>query len=549
VTEMTDVLIIGAGPAGLLLACELRLAAVATTVIERAPKRPDFCRGFNLNPRSLDLLARRGLAGPLIDEGWQVPHAAFSGLPVTLSLAGASTDHPFSLGIPQTRVEEVLEARALDLGADIRRGHELRGLEQDSASVTATIADSATGREYRARAAYLAGCDGGRSTVRKQAGIDFPGTAATRFFLLGDVELAEQETLSFGFNHGPGGRVLAIPRPGYVRIITADRRAPAEGDRDASVTLDQLQSAVDDALGRHVRLRTARWLTRYGDAARQAAEYVRGRVVLAGDAAHIHPPAGAIGVNVALDDAFNLGWKLAATVRGDAPDHLLGSYHTERHPAGAKILVNTQAQVLLDNPGDRLGPLTDLLTRAAAHPAGNRAFAEIITGLDTRYDVDQQADHPWLGRLAPNLELTTDAGPTDLATELTLAAGRSLLLDLAEPHPDPAQPHPDHAEPRPGGQAEDTAIPQAAAAWGDRVSITRATCPAHPDLRAILVRPDGHTAWLSTADRTHANPDRTHANAGHPAEGLRQALTHWHGPARGPAREQPGPSAQTTDRV
>jgi 2-polyprenyl-6-methoxyphenol hydroxylase-like FAD-dependent oxidoreductase len=531
VTEVTDVLIIGAGPAGLLLACELRLAAVATTVIERAPKRPDFCRGFNLNARSLDLLARRGLAGPLIDEGWQVPHAAFSGLPVTLSLAGAGTDHPFSLGIPQTRVEEVLEARALDLGADIRRGHELTALEQDSASVTATIADSATGREYRARAAYLAGCDGGRSTVRKQAGIDFPGTAATRFFLLGDVELAEREVLSFGFNYGPGGRVLAIPRPGYVRIITADRQPPA--DQDAPVTLALLQRAVDDALGRHIELRAARWLTRYGDAARQAAEYVRGRVVLAGDAAHIHPPAGAIGVNVALDDAFNLGWKLAATVRGEAPDHLLGSYHTERHPAGAKILANTQAQVLLDNPGDRLGPLIDLLTRVAVHPAGNRAFAETITGLDTRYDMDQQADHRWLGRLAPNLELTTDAGHTDLATQLTLAAGRPLLLDLAEPHPD--------------AEAEATAIRLAAAAWADRVSIARATCPAHRDLRAILVRPDGHTAWLSTVDRAHASPGRTHANPGHPADGLRQALTHWHGPARGPAREQAGSRAQTAD--
>jgi 2-polyprenyl-6-methoxyphenol hydroxylase-like FAD-dependent oxidoreductase len=231
VTDLTDVLIIGAGPAGLLLACELRLAAVVTTVIERAPKRPDFCRGFNLNARSLDLLARRGLAGALIDEGWQVPQAAFSGLPVTLSLVGASTDHPFSLGIPQTRVEEVLEARALDLGADIRRGHELRALEQDSASVTATIADTATGREYRATAAYLAGCDGGRSAVRKQAGIDFPGTAATRFFLLGDVELAEPETLSFGFNLGHSGRVFVIPRPGYVRIITADRQPPVEGGR------------------------------------------------------------------------------------------------------------------------------------------------------------------------------------------------------------------------------------------------------------------------------------------------------------------------------
>jgi 2-polyprenyl-6-methoxyphenol hydroxylase-like FAD-dependent oxidoreductase len=284
----------------------------------------------------------------LVEEGWQVPQAAFSGLPVTLSLARARTDHPYSLGIPQTRVEEVLEARALDLGADIRRGHQLRTVQQDSESVIATVATD--DGEYRLRAGYLVGCDGARSTVRKQAGIDFPGTEATRFSLLGDVELADPEVLPFGATAGPGGRVIVIPRPGHVRIITADRQPPA--DRDAPVTLDQLQTAVDEALGRHVGLRAARWLTRFGNAARQAAEYVRARVILAGDAAHIHPPAGAIGVNVALDDAFNLGWKLAATVRGTAPAHLLGSYHAERHQAGARILANTQAQVLLDVAGD-----------------------------------------------------------------------------------------------------------------------------------------------------------------------------------------------------
>ena len=492
-TETTDVLIIGAGPAGLLLACELRLAAVATVVIERSPRRPDFCRGFNLNPRALDLLARRGLAAGFIDEGWQLPQAAFSGLPVALSLAGASTDHPYSLGIPQTRVEEVLEARARDLGADIRRGHQLRALTQDPGSVTATIDETGTGRQYQAAAAYLVGCDGGGSTVRKQAGIDFPGTPATRSSLLGDVELDDQATLPFGVSHGPGGRVLAIPRPGYLRVITADRRPPA--DQDAPVTLAMLQDAVDHVLGRHVGLRTARWLTRFGNAARQAAEYVRGRVMLAGDAAHIHPPAGAIGVNVALDDAFNLGWKLAAAVRGEAPGHLLDSYHTERHPAGAHVLASTQAQVLLDTEADRLRPLVDLLTRVAAHPAGNRAFAETVTGLDTRYDMGEQADHPWLGRLTPNLVLITDAGHTDLAAQLTLAAGRPLLLDLTQPHPDPPQP-------RAHAQAEATAIRQAAAPWADRVGTVRAACPARPDLRAVLVRPDGHTAWLSTAGRT-----------------------------------------------
>jgi 2-polyprenyl-6-methoxyphenol hydroxylase-like FAD-dependent oxidoreductase len=492
---VTDVLIAGAGPAGLLLASELRLAGVDTVVIERHPERPGFCRGFNLNARALDLLARRGLADRLISEGWQVPHAAFGGLPVTLSLPGTHTDHPYSLGIPQTRVEEVLEAHALDLGADLRRGHELLALRQDADSVTATVATS--GGEYQIRAAYLAGCDGGRSTVRKQAGIDFPGTEATRFSLLGDVELADPRALPFGTTAGPGGTVFTIPRPGYVRIITADRQPPA--DKDTPVSLGLLQIAVDEALGRHVELHAARWLTRFGNAARQAAEYVRGRVILAGDAAHIHPPAGAIGVNVALDDAFNLGWKLAATVLGTASADLLKSYHTERHPAGAHVLANTRAQALLSAAGSRLGPLTDLLTRVASHPAGNRGFAETVTGLDTRYDMLPDTPHPWLGRLAPNLALSTGTGETDLAT--LLAPGRGVLLDLA-------------------GNDD---LRRSAGEWADRVEIATATCPGHPELCAILLRPDGHTAWVSTT------------TADGPADGLHQALQHWHGPAAPPA--------------
>ncbi|MGW5361398.1 FAD-dependent monooxygenase [Actinopolymorpha pittospori] len=489
---MTDVVIVGAGPAGLLLAGELRLAGIDTVVLERHARRPDFCRGFNLNSRALDLLARRGLAEQLVAEGWQAPQAAFSGLPVTLGLAGTHTDHPYSLGIPQTRVEDFLEDHALGLGADIRRGHEFQALNQDADSVTVTVATS--DGDYRLRAAYLVGCDGGRSTVRKHAGIDFPGTASTRFTLLGDVELAEPEALPYGVTTGPRGAVFVIPRPGYVRIVTADLNPPA--DQDAPVGLDLLQATVDEVLGRHVELRAPRWLTRFGDAARQAAAYVRGRVVLAGDAAHIHPPAGAIGVNVALDDAFNLGWKLAATVRGDAPAHLLDSYHSERHEAGAHVLANTQAQVLLSEAGERLGPLTDLLTRVAGHPAGNRAFAETITGLDTRYDMHSDADHPWLGRLAPNLTLDTRAGRTDLATLLT--AGRGVLLDLT-------------------GAA---VVGEAAAGWADRVDIVEASCPARPELRAVLVRPDGHTAWVDTTD--------------HNFDGLGQALHHWHGPAAHP---------------
>jgi len=195
-------------------------------------------------------------------------------------------------------------------------------------------------------------------------------------------------------------------------------------------------------------------------------------------------------------------------VRGTAPPHLLGGYHTERHQAGARILANTQAQVLLDDDGDRLRPLADLLTRVASHPDGNRAFAEIITALDTRYDMHPDTGHRWLGRLAPDLALTTEAGDTDVAT--LLSAGRTLLLDLAE----------------------DPAIRETAAEWAGHVTIAAATCPAHPELRGLLLRPDGHTAWLSTADQPNTdqpNTDQPNTDR-HSADGLREALTHWHGP-------------------
>jgi hypothetical protein len=211
--------------------------------------------------------------------------------------------------------------------------------------------------------------------------------------------------------------------------------------------------------------------------------------MLAGDAAHVHPPAGAIGVNVALDDAFNLGWKLAATVRGTAPAHLLGTYHTERHAAGERVLANTRAQVLLGEAGERLAPLLDLLTRVAAHPDGNRAFAETVTGLDTRYDMYPAGEHPWLGRLVPDLALTGAAGPTGVAA--LQAGGRGLLLDLAGPG----------------------ALAGAAAPWKDRVDVVDAACPERPQLGAVLVRPDGHAAWV-------------HRDG---PEGLRLALEHWFG--------------------
>lgn len=280
-----DVLVVGAGPAGLMLACELALGRVRTVLLERHPAPPGFCRGFNLNARSLELLDRRGLADRFLAEGPTVPTTAFVGA-AQLNLAAMRSEHPYVLGIAQTRVEELLAERAMDLGVRILRGHRLTGLRQDDSGVHAEV-DSPDGRMLL-RSGWLAGCDGGRSTVRKLAGIGFPGTPATRFTLLGDVVLADPQAIPFGVTAGANGTVFAIPRPGYVRLITSDPQPP--DNRDEPVTLSGFQDVLDRALGRRVEIAEARWLTRFGDAARLAERLRHGRVLLAGDAAHIHPP-------------------------------------------------------------------------------------------------------------------------------------------------------------------------------------------------------------------------------------------------------------------
>jgi 2-polyprenyl-6-methoxyphenol hydroxylase-like FAD-dependent oxidoreductase len=472
-----DVLVVGAGPAGLTLAAELGLAGVGVLVVEQLPGPSGFCRGFNLNARSLALLDRRGIVDRFLAAGPKVTSTVFAA-GARLDLSALPADHPYVLGIAQTRVEELLEERAAELGVAVRRGHRLTGLCQDADAVTATL-DTQAG-PVRLTARYLVGCDGGRSTVRRLAGIGFPGTPASRYLLLGDVTMAEPEGLPFGPTRTEHGSVFVIPRPGYVRVITADPDPPA--DRDTPVTLPYLQAAVDRAAGRHVPLAEPRWLSRFSDAARQADRYVAGRVLLAGDAAHIHPPAGAVGVNVAIDDAMNLGWKLAGVVRGWAPRELLATYHDERHAVGARLLRTTRAQALLGEPDPRLAPLADLVTELSRLAPVNRYLAELVTGLDIRYPPagPDGPDHPWLGRLVPNLTLTAgDNGTTTLA-EL-LAPGRPVLLDLAG----------EDREPR-----------------HRRLTVHRGRCPDHPELRGVLVRPDGHAAWL-TPPMTTTERDRT----------------------------------------
>ncbi|MET9231890.1 FAD-dependent monooxygenase [Lentzea sp. NPDC003310] len=397
------VLVAGAGPAGLMVAAELALAGVEVAVVDAAPARFPHPRGFTLSARSLELLDRRGLVDRFLAEGPVVPYGMF--VPgMGLDFSAMETDHPYVLGIAQNRVEELLEEWLAELGVRVRWGQEVVDFTQDADGVDVVVGDE------RWRVSHLIGCDGSRSLVRKRAGIAFPGVGATSHGLVADVE-ADFDALATG-------EVFVLPRPGYVRIVLEEPEP-----RSGPVELGYVQELLNARLGREVPLGRALWLSRFSDAARQAESYVRGRVVLAGDSAHVHPPAGAVGVNVALADAVNLGWKLAATVTGQAPEGLLQTYHDERHAAGARVLRTTRAQSLLAR--EDLSPVRDLLTELSA--VANKHLAELVAGVDTRYDARIPGAHPLLGRLAPNFEVRSGGRSTTVA-EL-LRPGRPVLLD------------------------------------------------------------------------------------------------------------------------
>jgi len=486
-----DVAIAGAGPTGLLLAAELAMRGVRVVILERHAERPPFVRAFNLGPRSLELLDRRGIVGRFLDEGPKVPFTHFAAVDAPLELSGLNTDHPYVLGIPQTRTEALLEEHALTLGAELRRGHELRAFTQDDDGVTIDVGLATSSSRYSLRARWLAGCDGGRSTVRKMAGVAFSGTAATRWALLGDVELSDPGALPYGMHATERGTVFVIPRPGYVRVIVGDPSPPA--DRDRPVTLDELASAVHGVLGREVTLRHPRWLTRFGNAARIAERYRAGRVFLAGDAAHVHPPAGAQGINVGMQDAFNLGWKLAAAVQGWAPPGLLDSYHDERHPAGERVLMHTCAQSELAQTDARMAPVRALLRSIARSADVRRELAEMVTGIETRYAVappEVMARQRWLGRLAPNAPVVSDGRVTSIAA--CLRDGRALVVTCGERESLASLAVEDGARVRFASVAPDARAPE----W---LAGSHAAC----------IRPDGHIAWLASEkdDRPTWLPD------------------------------------------
>ena len=496
-----SVVIVGAGPTGLTLAGELALAGVDVAIVERrASQDLTGSRAGGLHARTIEVFDQRGIAGRFLSQGQQAQVVGFQ--MIRLDLSDFPTRHPYVLGLWQNHIERILAGWVDELAVTIYRERDATGFEQDDTGVDVELSD---GESLRAQ--YLIGCDGGRSRIRKAAGIDFPGWDPTTGALIAEVEMAEQPQLGMRNDeigvHGLGkvnyeirnGEVVWLDG-GPIRVMVTERRVgPA-----TEPTLRDLSEALIAVYGTDYGVHSPTWISRFTDMTRQAASYRNGRVLLAGDAAHVHSPDGGQGLNTGVQDAVNLGWKLAQVIKRTSPESLLDSYHAERHPVGARVLQVSMAAVALRRPDPRTKALRDLVSQVLSMDESRKRIAAEMSGLGIRYDLgiaEPDKAHPLLGRRMPDLDLVTANGPLRVFTLLHKA--RPALINLGEP----------------GGID--------IAAWSDRVQLMDASYEGTWELpalgrvsapAALLIRPDGYVAWVGDGTQPE----------------LTDALTKWFGP-------------------
>ena len=468
------VVIVGGGPTGLALAAELRLAGIDAIVVERRTSHElESSRAGGLHARTIEVFDQRGVAERFLTAGEVMQIVGYSQIP--LDLSDFPSRHPYGLALWQRHIERIMGEWIAELGVAMLRGREVVGLAQDDDGVDVALSD---GTALRAR--YVVGCDGGRSLVRTAAGIDFPGTDPTMSWILAEVEMDEEPELGFRRDrvgqHAIGRRAPDEP----IRLVLNERRV----DHGRDPTIDELRAALVAVYGTDFGLRRAMWISRFTDVARQAAEYRRGRVLLAGDAAHVHPPMGGQGLNIGVQDAVNLGWKLAQVVAGTSPDALLDTYHAERHPVAARVLRHTRAQVALNNPDVQHQAVLDDLAELLAMDEPRRRFAGMLSGLDLHYDLGD--GHPVVGRRMPDLDLSTaSTSGTETRVYELLRDARPVLLAFGAGRADDVAPHIERLR-RVNATADD--------AWELPV-LGAVTAPA-----AVLIRPDGYVAWAGELD-------------------------------------------------
>jgi len=493
------VVIAGGGPTGLMLAGELALAGVDVAIVERrASQDLPGSRAGGLHSRTIEILDQRGIADRFLSEGQVVQVGQFAGVPLDISTF--PTRHPYSIGLWQKHIERILAGWVGELPVTIYREREVTGFAQDDTGVDVELSDGPS-----LRAEYLAGCDGGRSLVRKAAGIEFPGWDPTTSSLIATVELAEPPE-EWGMRHDAVG-MHALGRVEYEivdgEIVYADSGPVGVMLTEAHVgaasepTLRDLSEALIGVYGTDYGVHSPTWISRFTDMTRQAATYRDRRVLLAGDAAHVHSPDGAQGLQVGVHDAVNLGWKLAQVVDRTSPETLLDTYHAERHPVAARVLRTTMAHVALRRPDERTKALRDTIAELLMGDESRRRFAAMMFGLDIHYDLGE--GHPLLGRRVPDLDLVTADGPRRVYTLLHDA--RPVLLNLGEPGGFDISPWADRV------QSIDA---EYAGTW-ELPALGAVTAPA-----AVLIRPDGYVAWVGDQNQL----------------GLADALSTWFGAPR-----------------